>query len=126
MGLMRFSLWNSGSVRQENTYSELKNNGASWSGSDGDAILESGETFVFKVSYYALDILPDTESRVTFFVGDETVKTTTLPVLINPDLSNLEPVDPEATLPPFGLIVREISRLLCEPSFAFFADLESQ
>ena len=101
MGLMRFSLWNSGSVRQENTYSELKNNGASWSGSDGDAILEDGETFVFKVSYYALDLLPDTESRVTFFIGDETVKTTTLPVLINPVITE-GPKDPEATVNPYG------------------------
>ncbi|MGA9139281.1 MAG: hypothetical protein WBZ29_03595 [Methanocella sp.] len=103
MGLVRFSLWNSGSVRQENTYSQLINNGASWSGSDGDAILEDGEAFSFVVSYYALDISPDTESRVTFFAGDETVKTTTLPVLVNPVITE-EPPDPcvTPTLDPFN------------------------
>jgi hypothetical protein len=99
MNQMHFSLWNSGSVRRENSYSELMNNGASWSGSDGDAILENGEAFVFKVSYYALDISPDTESRVTFLMGDETIKTTTLPVLVNPDTSGWVVVDPVTPTP---------------------------
>jgi hypothetical protein len=99
MSRMRFSLWNSGSVRQENTYGELKSGGAGWSGSDGDDILENGEAFSFTVSYYGLDISPDTESRVTFYLGDDTIKTTTLPVLINPVVTG-EPVDPEATVNP--------------------------
>lgn len=101
MDLMRFSLWNTGSVRLEKTYSELKNTVAGWSGSDEDVMLEDGEAFVIQVSYYSLNILPDTESRVTFFIGDETVKTTTLPVLINPVITG-DPPDPEATLPPTG------------------------
>ncbi|OPY27512.1 MAG: hypothetical protein A4E28_01996 [Methanocella sp. PtaU1.Bin125] len=101
LDLALFSVWEAGIIYQNYTYDQAIASGAGWSGANGDHWLESGETFVFKVNGYSLNIPPDTQSQVTLVVEGEVIRTTTLPYLINPVITG-PPVDPEATVNPYG------------------------
>lgn len=101
MDQVLISVWKDGLIYHNYTYGEAAMSGAGWSGADGDNMLENGETYIFKVNGYTLNIPPDTESRVSFIVSGELVRTTTLPYLINPVVTG-QPPDPEATINPYG------------------------
>jgi hypothetical protein len=93
---MVFSVWKDGIIYKNYTYSEAIDSGSYWSDANGDHLLDKGETFTFKVNGYPLGIEPDIGPSVSLVLNGELIKTTTLPYLINPVITD-EPPDPGIT-----------------------------
>ncbi len=78
------SVWDGDMVYKNYTYDEAVFFGGEWKNSNGNSVLESGETFAYKVNGITLKIPADTEPKITFVTDGEIGRTVRMPSMKNP------------------------------------------